>query len=153
MGLGRVVLLTPVLPGYGRTPKSVQLSKAAEAVAACLTPVHLSVFVSLVFVSRNLSLDFLSFCLLLSVLSTLSTLQICPKLLFYVFISPGCLSVSLHLQGLSLLQLLAPLSWIHSSALSILTVCHPLSLCLSPCIYQLLPLPLSLPIVEGVHGL
>lgn len=28
-----------------------------------------------------------------------------------------------------------------------------LSLCLSPCIFRLLSLPLSLPIVEGVHGL
>lgn len=46
---------------------------------------------SLVFVSRSLCLGFLSFCLLLSVLYTLSTLQICPKLLFYPFISPGCL--------------------------------------------------------------
>lgn len=68
MGMGRVVLLTPARPGYGRTPKSVQLCREAEAAAACLTPVHLSVFVSivssrgsLVSLSRKLCLDF-DFC-------------------------------------------------------------------------------------------
>lgn len=160
MGLRRVVLLTPAHPGCGRTPKSAQLCREEEAAGPCLTPVHLSVFVSLVssggslaFVSRNLCLDFLSsFCCFLSrtrsprcksvpsSCSISSSLLAASKCHFISRDYPCCNS-----------WLLFPGFTLH--ALSILSVCHSLSLCLSSSLYQLVSLPLSLPIVEGVHGL
>lgn len=162
MGLGRVVLLTPARPGYGRTPKSVQLCREAEAAAACLTPpVHLSVLVSLV--SSRGSLVCAS--------ARTSALILCPSDRCFLSCTrcprcksvPSSCSISSSLLAASKCHfisrdypccnswLLFPGFTLH--ALSMLTACHSLSLCLSPCIYRLLSLPLSLPIVEGVHGL
>lgn len=167
MGLGRVLPPTPARPGCGRTPKSVQLCREAEAAAACLTPVHLSVFVSLV--SSRSSLAFFFFCkrifsalvfpscpsgCLPSVPYTLSTLQICPK----------PLGLSLHLSWLprsvtsspGIILAATPDSSFLDSLFTPSPCSLPVTLSPSACLLVYIggsSLPLSLPIVEGVHGL
>lgn len=120
MGLGRVLLPTPARPGYGRTPKSVQLCREAEAAAACLTPVHLSSLLSLLsppgavlFVQADFfCLGFLSCSFLIAAFCPVHAVQRCKSVPSSWSISSSLLAASkCHFisGGLSLLQLLTPL--------------------------------------------
>lgn len=101
MGLGRVLLPTPARPGYGRTPKSVQLCREAEAAAACLTPVHLSVFVSLVSSRSSLVLVQADFSALVS-WPVLLIAAFCPVHAVHAANLSQALGLSLHLSWLPL---------------------------------------------------
>lgn len=151
MGLDRVVLLTLARPGYGHTPKPVQLCREAEAVAACLTPVPPPEAVLCLWAGASVLVFCPSVCCFLSCTrcprckSVPSSCSIPSSLLaaskcHFIFRDYPCCNSWLLFPGFTL------------HALSILTACHSLSLCLSLCIYRLLSLPLSLPIVR-VHGL